>query len=296
MSQNIIVILLLFLSAAATARPQTRAKAVKIVPLDFSLRHKLPSTSTPWYGWQLFTWKDWIRRPSSGPLLVPMPDGHTPVSVFEARFAAILNQPISRFSENFLHSMKTVRLLDPGAMQTQLMVKDPAGVKPPFVVETVAPLPKTWARLIRLGKKAQILSAKSSDHLIMKSIFGYVTRAQILTNPKIREIIERLDVTGRMPYAIDTQGIVDINEIGEFGSMIMFFYPVSGSQTLLVSDFALAVKNKILKLGFHVGSLNFTGEGVLLGHNPILNTSSGIGAGLPKYTEELFLSMWRGLN
>ncbi len=303
MPRRFIVLLILIIGSGVFTNANANAKnsvvngsPVKIMPLDFNLRHKLPSASTPWYGWQLFSWKNWITRPSSGPLLMPIADGHLPMSVFQASFAAILQQPISLFTKNYLHSMATIQKLDPNDLHEQVQLKDPNGVKPPFVVQTVVRFPNAWARLIRIGKLAKILSSKSSDHLIMTSVFGYISKDQILTNPKIQQIIRRLDVTGRTPYAINTQGIVNINEIGEFGSMITFFYPLGAHETLLVSDFALGVKNKILNLGFHVGSLNFTGEGVLLGDNPVLNTSTGIGAGLPAYTEELFLDMWRGLN
>ena len=244
----------------------------------------------PWFGWQLFSWKDWLMRASAGPLLIPIPEDHPALSVFEARFAAVLHQPITRFTEAYLHNISTIKRLDPDSIHQELANRRM------FTVETIVPLPKEWADLIAAGKAAKILSTRSSGDLTMISEFGYFSRDQILKNANLRKIVRRLDVTGRTPYAINIQGIVSINEIAEFGSMITFFYKLNSTRTLMVSDFALGLKNKVLKLGFDLGEFNFTGESVILGENRLLNTSDGIGAGLPQYTEELFLNMYHGLD
>ncbi len=277
-------------NASSASRSAANLPApTKVLPLNFSLRRTLPE-KMPWYGWQLFSWRDWLLRPSSGPLLMPMPANHPALSVFEARFAAILHQPVTRFTEGYLHNISTIEQLDPENIHK--IIANPRM----FTVETMVPFPKEWAELIAAGKAAKVLSAKSSGDLTMISEFGYFSHAQILQNANLRNTVRLLDITGRTPYAINIQGIVSINEIAEFGSMITFFYRLKGARTLMVSDFALGLKNKVLNLGFDVGGLNFTGESVILGENRLLNTSTGIGAGLPQYTEELFLNMYHGLD
>lgn len=290
MTRSNCFIICLSVSLAAWAATPAAQPSVKLQPLDFSLHRALPEPSTPWYGWQLFSWKDWMMRPSSGPLLIPLPPNHPALRVFEARFAGVLNQPVTKFSESYLHNLATIERLDPNSIHR--VVNNPNA----FTVETFVPFPNEWANLIEAGKMAKVLSTKSSGDLDMVSEFGYFSQSQIQSNQRLLNIVRLLDVTGRTPYAINVQGITTINEIAQFGSMITFFYKLDESHTLMVSDFALGLKNKILKLGFTGAGLNFTGESVLLGENHLLNTTSGIGSGLPNYTEELFLDMYRGLN
>jgi len=288
MVRTICLIFCLSVSIAALAEPQTQLGIIAR-PLDFSLRRALPDPSAPWYGWQLFSWQDWMARPSSGPLLIPLPKNHPSLSVFEARFAGILSQPVTKFTEDYLHNISTIERLDPNSTHKVLNNGNA------FTVETLVPFPNESANLIAGLKRVGYLSTKSSGALDMVSEFGYFSQAQIESNRNLQTIVRYLDVTGRIPYAINVQGITSINEIAQFGSMITFFYKLDDSHTLLVSDFALGIKNKVLKLGFNRAGLNFSGEGVLLGENRMINTSTGIGAGLPNYTEELFLNMYRGL-
>jgi hypothetical protein len=134
------------------------------------------------------------------------------------------------------------------------------------------------------------------DYLRLISFFRYKSGYQIAGNPSAMQTVERLDIVGRTPDVINIQGIVKINQIGQFGSDISFFYALDSSHTLLVNYFALALKQKDLNLGTDIAGLHLKGRSILLGENPTINTSSGIGAGLPVYSFELFQEMVTGLK
>ena len=263
------------------------AKEVKNVSIDNSLLASLPKENQIYYGWKLFSWNDWLRRPSSGPLMIPGDYSKKSLEVFEAHSAGIVKKPVSTFTKAYLHNINTIRKLDPQNKHEQL-----SGAA--FTTETLVAFPANWAKIIYAAKNAKILADDTVPYLQMKSVFAYADEQSITNSAQVQRIINLLDDnSGQMPSAVNIQGIVKANQIAEFGSVVTLFYDLGGNKTLIVNYFALALKKRILDLG--VGQFELTGRGVLLGQNSALNTESGIGAGLPTYTLEFFEQMLAGL-
>jgi len=258
------------------------SRVVKQVPIDSSLLASLPKENQIYYGWKLFSGEDWTSRRSSGPLMRPGGYNEKSIEVFEAHSSGIVNKPVSTFTKDYLHNINTVRKLDPNNQHQQIEGRV-------FTVETVIRFPAIWASMIVAGKNTKILADDTDPFLGLKSEFVYADQKSIENSKQLKGIIQKLDDNGQLPAAINIQGIVQANQIAEFGTVVTLFYDLGNNKTLIVNYFALALKKRILNLGMS------TGRSVLLGENSTLNTDSGIGAGLPTYTLEFFEQMLRGL-
>jgi len=257
-----------------------QATEVRNVPLDFNVASLQLKRSEMAYGWKLMPWTEWLNRPTSGPLMIPISHSKRDIEVFEAHMAGLSAHPVSRFTKAYLHNIGTLKKLDPSNQYRQ--VPDPE-----FVVETVVPFPNRWSDLITIGRKTKLLSPKNVDYLRMVSAFGYADRRQI-QGDGFSDILKSLEPTLGLPDAINFQGTLKVNQIALFISNVTLFYGRPDNSTLVVSHLAMGIKKHILDLGFEISGLNLTGRGVLLGQNKALNTPGGIGAGLPKYTESFF--------
>lgn len=107
-------------------------------------------------------------------------------------------------------------------------------------------------------------------------------------NTAVENIINKLNVYRTRPDIINFQGMLKINQIGKFGSMISFFYSLDEQRTLVVNYFAMGIKRKDLNKGI----TDYDGRSILMGENSFFNTESGIGAGLPKYVEHMFKTQY----
>jgi hypothetical protein len=263
-------------------------RVVEEVSIDSSLIASPPKANQIYYGWKLFSWNDWLRRPSSGPLMIPGDRSKKMLEVFEAHSAGVVDKPVSTFTQQYLHNINTIRRLDPKNQHQQLNGSS-------FTITTRVEFPQTWARLILAAKTASLLADDSAPYLEMKSVFVYANQVAINASPNLQRIIKLFDENAPIPAVINIQGIVEANQIAEFGSVITLFYPLDNQRTLVVNYFALALKKRILDLGLGNIDPSLSGRNVLLGQNRALNGDSGIGAGLPVYTREFFEKMLQGL-
>ncbi|MCB0351185.1 MAG: hypothetical protein KDD38_08375 [Bdellovibrionales bacterium] len=270
--------------------PQVSAnKELISIPLDKSLTGLHPQQNQIYYGWELFKWSDWLKRPSSGPLMIPGDYSKVNLEVFEAHSSGIVDKPISTFTKEYLHNIVTIRRLDPKNAHQQIDAQA-------FTIETKILFPDSWAKIITAAQNTKILDEKSAPFLNMQSVFGYARQQDIEKNESLMRIVKLLDANGQVPNVINIQGIVMVNQIVQFGSVVTLFYRLNANQTLIVNYFALALKSRILDIGLAGSGVNFTGRSVLLGQNPTLNSDSGIGAGLPTYTFEFFDQMLSGFE
>jgi hypothetical protein len=264
------------------------AYEVKTVSVDTSLTSMVPRQNQIMYGWELMPWNEWLRRPSSGPLMIPGNYNKKSLEVFEAHSSVIVNKPVSSFTKQYLHNINTIRRLDPKNQHEQL----PASA---FSTVTVVNFPTSWANIIMAARNAKILADDSTPYLRMQSVFAYASKEEINNSVSLRRIIQLLDENNQIPDAVNIQGIVKVNQIAEFGSVVSLFYGIDANRTLIVNYFALALKKRILDLGVVTAGMELNGRSVLLGKNSMFNTDSGIGAGLPTYTLEFFEQMALGL-
>jgi hypothetical protein len=273
---------------------QTLNFSVRAGNLDFSLQNGLPPEGKLTFGWDLINWNDWLKRDSSGPLLIVDSIGKSKLEVFEAHGAAVVSKPIGFFTRDYLHNISTIRQLDPQDTHEIFTVPNV------FAVETRVPFPQNWALLIAAGKATTYLEAKSTDYLDLISFFDYKSGDQISADGRTLHAIERLDILGKtpvtIPQVINVQSIVQINQIAQFGRIITFFYQVDTNHTLIVNYLALALKHRDLSKGLDKLGFTLTGRSVLLGEGGSINSPTGIGAGLPEYTSELFSHLVRGIN
>jgi hypothetical protein len=214
---------------------------------------------------------------------------HAEAEVFETRAAAIVSKPVTYFTEEYLHNINTVKKLNP---QNKHRVIQGNG----FSVETIVPFPLIWEAFFIAAQKFRAPNAKPwTPYIKMTSTFIYASRQAIETRSDVQNIINRLGLSERKVRAINLQATTDINEIADFATFITVFCELENNQTLVVSYSAMAVKTKTL--GLTVPTTTVKGRDVMLGKGgPVINTSSGIGAGLPIYSLELFDDMIRGFE
>jgi hypothetical protein len=273
------IFLVLLISQAVFA-----AKKIVRQPLDFTLMYNMPADNEVVYGYSnpFFIWENWLARKSSGPLLVPIEPPNQIMEVFEARSAGIIAKPVSYFSKALLHNINTVRSLDP--TNTHTVIPGQSN----FTIETTIPFPPTWSKVINFAKSIGQLAEKTTDKIIATSEFRYIDVRSSPPSNSVENIINKLNVYRTRPDIINLQGLLKINQIAKFGSMITFFYALDSQKTLVVNYFAMGIKRKDLNKGF----TDYDGRTILMGENSFFNTDSGIGAGLPKYVESMFRSQY----
>ncbi len=256
------------------------AKRITRQPLDFNLMNSLPADDEIVYGYSedFFVWENWLARKSSGPMLVPIEPPSQVMEVFEARSAGIIQRPVAYFTKALLHNIETVRRLDPESTHIEL------ATQPNFTIETTIPFPPSWSKVINFAKTIGQLAPKTADKIIAKSEFRYVDLRNGSPSSSVENIINKLNIYRTRPDIINFQGLLKINQIGKFGSVISFYYGLDSQRTLVVNYFAMGIKRKDLTKGI----TDYDGRSILMGRNSLFNTDSGIGAGLPKFVQNLF--------
>lgn len=273
-----VIALLIFLSQTLFAASGSDT------PLDFKIGNPLPRPGQIVYGWKLMPWQEWLQRPSAGPLLIETAHPKNDIEVFEAKAAAVVNKPVTLFTEQYLLNINTIRKLNPKNNHQQIQ-------GPRFTVETTIPFPKNWSEFIYVAKKTKLLADKTHDYIRMENSFAYADKKTILASPELQRIVKLLDVTGQVPEALSLQGTNKVSQIADFISVVNLFYKVDDQRTLIVTNVAAAIKKHILNMGVSAYGMTLNGRSVLLGESPKLNSPDGIGAGLPKYFELFYRDM-----
>lgn len=302
------MISLLIISGICTSSAQSSGEIINSPQLDFDLRQSKLGPGKIVYSWKLMSWNEWTGRPTTGPLMPERsffekkkecrkddkreckPDekifDEADAEVFETHAAAIVSRPVSFFSQAFLHNINTVRILNPLNQQKQIPADQ-------FTVETIVPFPPEWERMVNFGKTVNKLDQKSTPYIRMESTFAYVSQPALDNSAMLKEIVRRLNNTGISPEAINLQSTNEINQIGSFMTVATLFYKIDERTTLVTCFSALALKKHILKKGIESKDLTVTVRSILLGEHPkTFNTSSGIGAGLPKYMSQFYEGMF----
>lgn len=309
---NKLMVGFLMTGAISAVSVQSNAQTIVSPQLDFDLRQSKLARGQILYSWKLMSWNEWAARPSSGPLMPERsffekkkecrkddkreckPDDRkfdeTDAEVFETHAAAVINKPISFFSQSYLHNINTMRVLNPTNQHKQIP-------GPQFSVETTVPFSPEWERMVNLGKTVDKLDQKTTPYIRMQSTFTYVSQPALDSSVTLKDIVRRLNNTGLIPAAINLQSTNEVNQIGTFMTVATLFYKIDERTTLVTSFSALALKKHLLKKGIESKELTLTVRSILLGEHPkTFNTSSGIGAGLPGFMKEFYEGMFNGFE
>ncbi len=300
--------LFLYFTLLPTLYSASAYSAVRIVPmknLEFKLGSRVPADGEIYFSYteNLIPFETWANRIYSGPLMikdeqlepkfVPTKDQLRPpiipVEMFEARSAGIVKKPISFFNETTLNRLETINKIDPTNIHIQLPDKS-------FKIKTTVPFPKPWSDIIQANRK--LLPETVTDTLVITSRYRFIDLSAIDATPYDR-IINELNIYAGKPQVLNIQAFVHFNHIAKWGNMTSLYYKVDENRTLIVNYFAIAIKEKDLRMGF--GQIGV--RSILLGQSvgfadgsAAINTDKGIGAGLPIYVRDLFSGMYNAWN
>lgn len=218
----------------------------------------------------------------------------------EAKLASLVSDPVA-----LLRSLDPInkhwRKNDPNDPETMIDSKD---FKDPWVddpsdkslVKSRLYFPIHWRGTIDFVKSTtSLLSPETQPYVLMISHLDYFDKQTIETAPDLQAGIAAFGLSQKLPLAMITFAMYPIGHIAHFGNLTAYFYEVGPNEVLVYAIMAMAVKQKTLDIGKFgkegEATLGYTGEDVLLGKIPLVNTSTGISCGLPCYTRELFKNM-----
>jgi hypothetical protein len=166
--------------------------------------------------------------------------------------------------------------------------------QPQFTVRSRVDFPEPWKMAIEAVKSvSNLLGSDTAPYLEMQSTFSFLGSQEIRNSAPVKSTLSKFDVSAELPAAVLRQVIYPINQVARYGSITTLLYPHGDGQTLVYVVTVFGLEKDVLAIGSP--ELGLTGEMVLLGQHPKLNSPTGIGSGLPHYTQELFVSMAQGL-
>ena len=290
---------------------------------------------------KLEKFKEWYDRPYAS-VLIPVEfkrDTTHPIltkldrKMFEARGSFILPVDIKEFTAARLHTLATVKALDPkndhkDISQNVVSQKPKSPVRllpdgtpedPPFdfdvnpspgtfAVRTVVPFTDSFKTAMELAQKFKSLSTEKLPFIEMVSTFRFYGQQDIQQMPALQSLYRSFGISDRLPDAINVQGIFPINQIGIFGSAVSFFYSLGPSKTQVFVIYVLAIKRRVCERDYFGG---YTGEMILMRQLPeggiavgpeaaqvVINpySSTGLASGLPNFSKEMIVNMADGLQ